>query len=243
MTVGIMQPYFFPYLGYFQLLSAVDKFVVLDDVNYIVKGYINRNSILLNGEAHRFTIPIEKPSRNKLINETRISSSVEWKEDLLATIRMAYSKAPKYNVVIEMLERVIRFPEYDLTAFLTNALVETRDYLRLPTEILMSSKIGKDNSLKGQDRIIAINKELKADRYINPIGGVELYCYNDFQKEGIELNFIKMGDVSYKQFKSEFAQNLSIIDVLMFNSQEKIVQMLNQYEIIKVNGTITKGTT
>lgn len=94
MKTAIMQPYFFPYLGYFQMFNAVDKFVLLDDVNFIMRGYINRNSILLNGKAHKFSIPLEKPSQNKLINETKLNFSLKDKENFLKTIQLAYKKAP-----------------------------------------------------------------------------------------------------------------------------------------------------
>lgn len=232
MTVGIMQPYFFPYLGYFQLFGAVDKFVLLDDVNYIVKGYINRNSILLCGAAHRFTIPIEKPSRNKLINETRISSTVEWKPNLLNTIKMAYSKAPCFEEAFGLIKNIVDFDENDLTRYLLHEFAEIKDYLGMKTELLVSSQVPKDNCLRAQDRIIAINKSLKATRYINPIGGQALYDRSDFLKEGIELSFIKMDDVVYRQFKNEFVPNLSMIDVLMFNSKAEIRELLARFCLI-----------
>ena len=232
MTVGIMQPYFLPYLGYFQLMRAVDRFVILDDVNYIVKGYINRNSILLNGNGYRFTVPLEKPSRNKLINETKISSNVEWKDNFLKTIKMAYLKASEFKHVFSLIERMVAYNGNDLTCFLHNSLVSIKEYLGLKTEILISSQIPKDNTLRAQDRIIAICKELKASKYINAIGGQSLYRSEDFHNQNIELSFIKMGDVRYRQFTADFIPNLSMVDVMMFNSNSAIHRLLDIYELI-----------
>ncbi len=232
MKTAIMQPYFFPYLGYFQMFNAVDKFVLLDDVNFIMRGYINRNSILLNGKAHKFSIPLEKPSQNKLINETKLNFSLKDKENFLKTIQLAYKKAPFYNDFYPILESIVLHEDNDLTKYIKISFEKVKEYLNLNTEILVSSEIQKDNSLKAQDRIIEINKQLNTSTYINAIGGQELYNKEDFKAVAIELKFIKMKPVEYKQFKNEFVPNLSMIDVLMFNSIENILDMLNKYELV-----------
>lgn len=232
MKTAIMQPYFFPYLGYWQMFNAVEKFVLLDDVNFIMRGYINRNSILLSGQAHKFSIPLEKPSQNKLINETKLNFDDKAKENFLKTVQMAYKKAPFFNEFYPIFEDIINNPETDLTKFLKYSFEKVKDYLDLNTEILISSEIEKDNTLRAQDRIIAINKALRTNIYINAIGGQELYNREDFKKENMELKFIKMLPCEYKQFKNEFVPNLSMIDVLMFNSKEKIKELLNNYELI-----------
>lgn len=232
MKTAIMQPYFFPYLGYFQMFNAVDKFVLLDDVNFIMRGYINRNSILLNGKAHKFSIPLEKPSQNKLINETKLNFSLKDKENFLKTIQLAYKKAPFYNDFYPILKSIVLHEDNDLTKYIKISFEKVKEYLNLNTEILVSSEIQKDNSLKAQDRIIEINKQLNTSTYINAIGGQELYNKEDFKAVAIELKFIKMKPVEYKQFKNEFVPNLSMIDVLMFNSIENILDMLNKYELV-----------
>ena len=232
MKIAVMQPYFFPYLGYFQMFNAVDKFVLLDDVNFIMRGYINRNSILLNSQAHKFSIPLNSPSQNKLISETKLNFSEKDRENFLKTIQMAYKKAPHFNSFYPVLERIINNSEIDLTKFLKYSFEEVKNYLELNTEILVSSEIEKDTSLKAQDRIIEINKQLGATMYINAIGGQDLYNREDFKNIGIELKFIKMKQVSYTQYKNEFVPNLSMIDVLMFNSKEEIKELLEQYELI-----------
>jgi len=232
MKIAIMQPYFFPYLGYYQMFGAVDKFVLLDDVNFIMRGYINRNSILINGASHKFSIPLQQPSQNKLINETKLNFSSKDRENFLKTITLAYKKAPFYNDFYSILEDIILNSQDDLTKFLKYSFEKVKTYLSLNTEILISSEIKKDNTLKAQDRIIEINKQLNSTMYINAIGGVELYNREDFKKENIELKFIKMKDVKYPQFKNDFVANLSMIDVLMFNSKEEIKDLLAQYELI-----------
>lgn len=232
MKLGIKQPYFFPYLGYWQLINAVDKFVLLDDVNFIMRGYINRNSILVNGKAHLFTIPLEKPSQNKLINETKLRFNEKEKENFLKTLTLAYKKAPFYNAVFPIMQDIINNKENDLTLFLKYSFEKAKDYLNIDSDILLSSEIKKDNSLHAQDRIIAINKTLGADLYINAIGGQKLYDRESFRRENIELKFIKMHEIKYTQFKNDFVPNLSMIDIMMFNSPKKIKEKLNDYELI-----------
>ena len=232
MKLAIMQPYFFPYLGYWQMFNVVDKFVLLDDVNFIMRGYINRNIILINGKANLFTIPLEKPSQNKLINETKLNFQQKDKEKFLKTITLAYKKAPFYNDFYPVLEDIVNNPETDLTMFLKYSFEKVKEYLGLTTEILLSSEVEKDNSLRAQDRIIAINKSLSATNYINAIGGQELYNREDFDRAGIKLNFIKMLPYEYKQLKNEFVPNLSMIDVLMFNSKDNSKNLLNNYELL-----------
>ena len=232
LKIAIMQPYFFPYIGYWQMFNAVDKFVILDDVNFIMRGYINRNSILLNHSAHKFSIPLKKPSQNKLINETKLNFSTHDKENFLKTISMAYKKAPYFKDFYPIMEEIIYYNNDDLTTYLKNSFEKVKQYLNLKTEILLSSEIPKDNTLKAQARIIEINKKLNARIYINAIGGLELYDAKSFKKENIELKFIKMRNIKYKQFNNDFVANLSFIDILMFNSKAEIAELLEQYDLI-----------
>lgn len=232
MRVGIMQPYFFPYLGYWQLINAVDTFVILDDVNYIKKGFINSNSILVNNAAYRFTVPLEKASQNKLINQTKLNFSSKDKEKFLKTIIISYKKAPFFKTVYPVIERSILYDENDLTAYIKYSIEQVKLFLNITTEIICSSDIKKDNTLKAQERIIEINKKLGASVYINAIGGQSLYSKEVFRQNNIELKFIEMRRLEYEQFQSKFVPNLSIIDVLMFNSVEGIKELLNQYTLL-----------
>lgn len=230
MKVGIMQPYFFPYLGYWQLINAVDVYVVYDDVNYIKGGWISRNNILLNGSKHLITIPLEGASSFKKINEIGITKDTIAKKKIIKTLELAYGKAPYYGAVIQIIKKLIS--ENDNIALLNyNSIVEINKYLGISTKIYLSSQIEKNMSLKGQDKVIDINKRFGADIYYNAIGGQELYNADDFRQNGIQLCFLKMNSIKYMQFKKEFVPNLSIIDILMFNSIEDVNQMLHQYTL------------
>ncbi len=228
MKVGIMQPYFFPYIGYWQLLNAVDKYVVYDDVNYIKNGWINRNRILINGQPHWFTLPLNKASPFNLINEINISSENKVKENMLKTLHMAYHKAPFFNEVFPLVEKTI-FYSLNLSESLFFSIQEITKYLGIRTELILSSTLNKDNTLKGKNKVLSICKLLNADVYLNAIGGQDLYDKQEFQEHDLKLEFLQTDKVIYKQLKNQFVPNLSIIDVLMFNSAEQIKQMLNQY--------------
>ena len=229
MKVAIMQPYFFPYIGYWQLISVVDSFVIFDDVNYINKGYINRNSILLDGQEHRINLELTKASQNKLINEIDVRDNCS---KLLKTIQLAYKKAPLFEVVYPVIEEVLTRDEKKLSKFLGEGIKVLSKYIGITSKFIYSSDINIDNSLKSQDRIISIVNELHATNYINAIGGRELYSGNQFEKEGIKLNFLKPTIGEYKQFKNDFIPSLSIIDIMMFNEVESIQELLGMYELV-----------
>lgn len=230
--LAIMQPYFFPYLGYWQMINAVDKFVIYDDVNFIKGGWINRNNTLINGCSHLFTLPLLEASPYKHINEIKVTNNKKQKQKLLKSFEMSYSKAPYKNKVIALLADVILQKEDNLHLFLKYQFEKVFEYLDIDTEILLSSNIEKTDDLHAQDRVIDICKRLSTTQYINAIGGQELYSKEDFAKNGIQLNFIKMNEIKYKQFSDKFVPNLSIIDVMMFNSPETIKEMLDDYELI-----------
>lgn len=232
MKIAVMQPYLFPYIGYFQLIASVDKFVVYDDVNFIKKGWINRNNILLNGQAFRFTFPLKGMSQNKTINQIQIDDNQDWKTDFLKTIRHAYSKAPFFELVFPLVESVFASKALTLSSLNTDSIKKICCFLSIETEIIISSDINKDNSLKGQDKIIEICKILHATAYTNALGGMDLYDPETFREHHIELNFLKPGRLDYTQNKNIFVPNLSIIDVLMFNSAEEVKQMLRNFQLI-----------
>lgn len=231
MKLAIMQPYIFPYIGYFQLIRSVDRFVMLDDVSYINKGWINRNNILVNGKSNLFSIPLKDASQNKLINEIDILQDGKWQSKFLKTLTLSYKKAACFESVFSLMEEIINSPISNISAFNHNAIVKIINYLGIDTEIVSSSSIYKNKNLKAQNRIIDICLKEKASVYINPAGGVDLYQKEDFRQQAIECYFIKSGDVTYDQFKNEFVPWLSIIDLLMFNTVVKMDEILNQYEL------------
>ena len=187
MKLGIMQPYFMPYIGYFQLMKAVDKYVVYDDVNYIKGGWANRNHILINGEKEMFTVTLQKASQNKLFNEIVIGDDFK---KLMKTLQMNYSRAINFDQTMVLMERIISFPNKQLAVFIANSFREILSYLSVETEILMSSEIPKDNSLRGKDKIIQICEILGADTYYNAVGGKNLYDQKKFREHGITLNCV-----------------------------------------------------
>jgi len=229
MTIAIMQPYLFPYIGYWQLINTVDTYVVYDDVNYMKKGYINRNNILVGGKSQLFTLELIGASQNKLINEIRIGGN---SEKIIKTIKQSYIKAPYFDKVFPMIENILNNQENNLARFIGYSLEKISNYLEINTKFIYSSDIEKDNNLKAGDKLIAISKILNASQYINAIGGQELYEKDIFKKEGIELNFLETEIIEYKQFKNDFIPYLSIIDMMMFNSVENIKDMLTRYDVV-----------
>jgi hypothetical protein len=234
MKTAIMQPYFFPYIGYFQLINAVDQYVVYDDVNYIKNGWINRNRCLVNGESKLFTLSVDGASSYKFINETMILENKLYKtrEKLLKTIKMAYAKAPYFNVVYDLLLEVIGFEENNISIYNTNSISAICNYLNIGTKILLSSSMKKDYSLSAQDKVVSICNSLSTRVYINPIGGKSLYDWDYFKKMGIDLFFLKTNaGIKYHQYGDIFVPNLSIIDVLMFNSISEVSTMLDMHTL------------
>lgn len=229
MKLAIMQPYFFPYLGYFQLMHAVNVFVIYDDVQFIKGGWINRNYILSQGRRLRLTLSLDRASPNKKINEIYI---IDNKKQLLKTIEQSYKKAPYFSDAFELVMQVMEFNEKNLSLFLSNGLKCIAEYLNLDVDFMTSSSIEKNNHIKGQQKVIDICKRLGAAEYINLIGGQKLYSINIFNDENLHLKFIRMKDVFYNQYCSQFIPSLSIIDVLMFNSRQEISQLLPRYDLV-----------
>lgn len=232
MTLAIMQPYFLPYIGYMQLMNAVDTFVLYDDVAFINRGWINRNRLLINGQEYLFTVPLKDASQNKRINEVYLADDPKWRSKLLKTIEQGYRKAPFYQTVMSLTEKIVNFTTDSIADLVHVSLVELNQYLGLNTRIVSSSSVYNNVALKAQERILDICRQENATRYINPIGGTELYDKSTFAEAGIQLNFIQSKRVAYPQFRNEFVPWLSIIDVLMFNDIATVQAMLNEYELV-----------
>ena len=235
MKLALMQPYFFPYIGYFQLIHAVDIFIIYDTVNYIKNGWIKRNRYLLNDTIKYLSLSISGASSHKLISDTYISEEecLHSKEKISKTIQMAYSKTPYFDKVFHLLDKIICSKEQNIADYNTQILRELCHYLEIETEILQGSEVLAESTLTGQERVIEICKVFKADHYINPIGGLDLYESESFNNQGIRLSFLKTNDnIRYRQWGDSFFPNLSIIDVLMFNSKEEIRQLLEGYRLV-----------
>lgn len=234
MKIAVMQPYFLPYIGYFQLIGAVDKFVVYDNIEYTKKGWINRNRMLVNGKDQFFTIPLKKDSDFLNVNQRVIAESFQKERlKLVGRIKGAYSKAPYFKTVSPLINKILTCKEDNLFKFIYCSLTFICEFLNIETELVISSEIPIDHSLKSQAKVIALCKTLGATKYINPIGGTDLYSKKTFKENQIELNFLQSKPVEYSQFNHEFIPWLSILDVMMFNSKEKIHRFINsEYAVI-----------
>lgn len=233
MKLGIMQPYFFPYIGYWQLLNYVDTYVVYDDIEYTKKGWINRNRFLSNGKATVFSIPIKKDSDHLFVKDRYVADSFyNDRRKILRKIEGSYRKAPFFNDVYPFIEEVFDFKDNNLFAYVFNSIVKVKEYLGIDTEIFISSKVNDFTGFKGADKVLNICKFLNSSHYINPIGGLGLYDKDEFVQQGINLNFLKSNAVEYPQFNNEFIANLSMIDVLMFNSPGQIKEYLSRFELV-----------
>jgi hypothetical protein len=234
MKVAIMQPYLFPYIGYFQLMNAVDQFVILDDVQYIRRGWINRNKILVNNSEFMFTFSLAKDSSRLNINQRFFSEDyLKEKEDILETIKRSYGKLENYRRISNLIEEILNVDtrNEDISRMIARSLRLICNYLEISTPIIFSSELGHHDGLKGEDKIIDINKQLNSNHYINPIGGMELYSEENFLKQGIQLSFLRPREIQYKQ-REEFIPGLSIIDVLMFNTREEVIALLKEYDFV-----------
>lgn len=228
-----MQPYFFPYIGYFQLMAAVDTFVVYDNIEYTKKGWINRNRILINGLDAFISVPIKKDSDYLQIKDRWLANS--WPKDrikMLNRITDAYRKAPQFSEVFPLIEDCLVQQENNLFRFLFQILEKIKSFLKIETSFLISSEIPINHNLKADQKVISLSQAVGADEYINPIGGLKLYDKKQFKEKGIELYFVKTGQIVYQQFDHDFTPHLSIIDVMMFNSPSAIKKMLNEYQLV-----------
>ena len=230
--VAIMQPYFLPYIGYFQLINAVDEFVLYDDVNFINKGWISRNNLLANNKSSLFSVPLKEASQNKLICDIEIIQDDKWQKKLLKTIEQSYKKAPNFCNIFQLTQEIINIEEVNISKFIHYSLLKICGYLNIKTKIVESSKVFQNNALKAQERILDICHKTGAKHYINPIGGVELYDKTVFAEQNIQLQFINSHKIHYRQFNEDFVPYLSILDLLMFKNKEEIKILLNEFDLI-----------
>lgn len=232
MRIAIMQPYFLPYIGYFQLIAAVDTFIVYDNIKYTKKGWINRNRFLLNGVDATFSLPVKKDFDSKSIVERELAADFD-RRKLLGQFRGAYMHAPNFKSVYAFLERLVYCGEQNLFRYLLFSIDETCRHLGIRTRIITSSNVAIDHNLKAQEKVLALCSAMGARTYINAIGGMGLYQKERFLNEGIDLKFIRSEPFKYRQFAGEFVPWLSIVDVLMFNPLDAVQERVNKsYERI-----------
>lgn len=231
-TLAIMQPYFLPYIGYWQLMQAVDEFIIYDDVQFSKGGWINRNRLLLDGAAHTFTLPLRKGRLREKINERELSEAFAGaNQSLLAKVTQAYSNAPCFSQVMPVLEQIMAAGDGNLANFLCRSLEHIKTYLGITTPLLRSSALEAGRGLRASDRVLALCKAREAGTYINAPGGRDLYDKAEFATHGIKLHFIQSSAVTYRQFGDEFVPSLSILDIMMFNTPAEVREMLNRYTL------------
>lgn len=231
MTLGIMQPYFLPYIGYWQLLAAVDRFVIYDNIQYTKKGWINRNRFLRDGQDVYFTVPLKKASDYLTVAERTLADDFD-RDHLLRSWAAAYRRAPHADEVMPVLERIVRAPLANLFEYVLHSVTEMAAYLDIRTPIVVSSTVPIDHALRAEEKVLALCGALGADRYLNPIGGVELYSAAAFAARSVTLQFLRARPREYPQLGHPFVPNLSIVDVLMFNSKSTVREMLSEADVI-----------
>ena len=232
MKVAIMQPYFFPYIGYWQLIHAVDRFVIYDDVNYIKGGWVNRNRILINGKPTFITAPLHQSSPFKRICDTTLEPSLIWRSKLVKMVELTYRKATYFIEVFPVVERLIRHETDNLSDYLAHQLQTLSDFMGINTEFVVTSRRYENIELSGQERVLDVCKREGATTYINLQGGQTLYDRTAFTKYGVDLKFLIPSAKEYKQFGSKHVSWLSIIDVMMFNSRSQLAALLNQFVLV-----------
>ena len=232
MKVAIMQPYFFPYIGYFQLIAAVDVFIVYDNIKYTKKGWISRNRMLQNGHDVMFSLPLKSDSDSLDVSERKLSTEFN-REKLLNQFKGAYRCAPYFTNTFPLLEQIVRYEDANLFRFLHHSIIKICEHLRITTEIRISSDITINHELKSQDKVLALCEAVGATIYVNAIGGMELYSKDTFLEKGLDLKFIKSKPFEYTQLGNAFVPWLSIIDVMMFNPLDAIrAALCTNYELI-----------
>lgn len=232
MRLAIMQPYFFPYIGYFQLIEAVDVFIVYDNIKYTKKGWINRNRMLQNGKDVMFSLPLKSDSDYLDVCERELAADFN-RDKLLNKFKRAYQGAPYFAQTFPLVEQIVRYDDANLFRFLHHSLARTCEHLAITTEILISSDIAIDHDLKNQDKVLALCEAVGSTTYVNAIGGMDLYSREAFREKGIELKFIRSKPFEYPQFDDAYVPWLSMIDVMMFNSLDTIRNCIStNYELI-----------
>ncbi len=230
-----MQPYLFPYLGYYQLARSADQFVFLDDVAYIKRGFINRNRILLGGQPFTFSIPVERASQNRRINEHHFTGEFD---TFLAQLRHAYRRAPFFGEVFALVEAVCRMPECNIALKNAAAIRAVFDYLQLPFSSQFASMLPHTHThthtqARGEQRILDLCQYFGADTYHNAAGGQALYDGRRFARQGVSLRFLRNRFAVYEQGVGAFVPGLSIIDVLMHNERERVCEMLRDFDVLE----------
>lgn len=235
MKVVLMQPYFFPYLGYYTLMKHADRFVVFDTAQYIRRGWIHRNRILgSNGEPSYINASVVKAPRDTPIYEMKMHTASDWKETIMKGLQVYQKTAPYFEEVRELVRDCLAFPTDDLTDFNVNVLKQTANYLGMETHITKLSDLDIEfrDVQEPDDWGLQLSKSLHAATYVNAPGGQAIYSREKYARHGVELNFYQTNLHPYDQKQEQFQTGLSIIDVMMFNSKAEINHMIDDFQKI-----------
>lgn len=236
MKIAIMQPYIFPYIGYFQLIQSVDVFVSYDNIQFSKGGWFNRNRVLCQGKDSFFTLPLKKGAIELSVRERELSGDWVTKEknNFLNKLKECYRKAPHYQETMSLLEKALALEDLNLFHFIHHSLQLVLNHLEINTRLELASSVPINHDLRGEEKVIAICKHFNASVYHNAIGGMELYHEGNFAAAGMDLRFIKTSPIVYPQFKNDFVPWLSIIDLLMFNTREQVMNWVkNDYQLVR----------
>jgi hypothetical protein len=228
-----MQPYFLPYIGYFQLIEYCDAFVIYDNIQYTKRGWINRNRILFGDSARTITIPLRGASDYLDIRDREIAPEFD-RDKLLALLRQSYGHAPFWDEHEPLLATIVNYPVDNLFDFVAHSITRLAETLAISTKIIVSSSLVVDASLRGEQRVVATCSALGASEYVNPIGGLNLYSEAAFGDRGIRLSFLRSRLTPYPQFSVPHVEALSVIDAMMFvEPQDLRARISSDYDIIE----------
>ncbi len=235
MKLGGMQPYFFPYIGYFSLIKHTDLWIVVDNVQFISRGWINRNRILKNkvGEIIYINVPLKKFPHKTPIKNVLIDNEKNWKDKILNQL-VIYSKAPYYKEVTSLLNKIFDFETLSISEFNIHSLKLICNYLGIDFNYVIFSNIKNFDTSKikePDDWALEACKFFKASEYVNPPGGKSFYNREKYLKNDIKLTFLNSNFKEYKTFSPNFISGLSIIDVMFWNSKEEILNILDNYTL------------
>ncbi|WP_107942070.1 WbqC family protein [Metasolibacillus fluoroglycofenilyticus] len=236
MKVAIMQPYFFPYLGYFSLIKNTDQFILFDTVQYMRHGWIERNRILKPQEGWQYVqAPLMKHSKSTSIKDIQIKNEDNWKERIIRQLEHYKKKAPYYNEVISVVRLALELDTDSIVKLNENILKVVCAYIGIDLSVKVFSEM--DITIKKvhapDEWALNICESLGGiQEYWNPQGGIEFFNRKKYSDAGLTINFLKINLESYSQKRRAFEAGLSIIDVMMFNSPEEIRKMLDNYELI-----------
>lgn len=228
-----MQPYLFPYVGYFQLIDSVDEFVLYDNVNFIKKGWINRNNIAVNGRPHLFSVPVKNKSQNLVIRDVEIDnqSFSKWRKKFLKTLQMSYGKAQNFDQAFEIVNLCLSEKSH-ISALCRDSLTILCEYLEIKANISEASSLPVKKKVGKVENLVGLCNHLGATKYINAPSGKSLYDKEAFSKRGISLEFLQPSVKEYTQTNSKFfMKNLSVIDIIMNCKRSECKDLISGYSI------------